>query len=76
MRPLRMLFPDLDLLAQAFFALHAPMAAAKREAGPERGARESERQDGVSRGGHLTAYGDPHGVLAESKAGLDEVVRE
>ena len=30
----------------------------------------------VSRGGQLTPYGDPHGVLAETKAGLDEVVRE
>src|SRR6202020_3127068 len=28
------------------------------------------------RGGQLTPYGDPHGVLAETKAGLDEVVRE
>jgi hypothetical protein len=30
----------------------------------------------VDRGGQLTPYGDPHGVLAESKAGLDQVVRE
>jgi hypothetical protein len=30
----------------------------------------------VSRGGQLTRYGDPHGVLAETKAGLDQVVRE
>ena len=30
----------------------------------------------VSRGGQLTPYGDPHGVLAETKAGLDHVVRE
>ena len=30
----------------------------------------------VSRSGQLTPYGDPHGVLAETKAGLDEVVRE
>jgi hypothetical protein len=30
----------------------------------------------VSRGGQLTLYGDPHGVLAEIKAGLDQVVRE
>jgi hypothetical protein len=30
----------------------------------------------VSRGGQLTPYGDPHGVLAETKAGLDQVVRE
>ena len=30
----------------------------------------------VSRGGPLTPYGDPHGVLAETKAGLDQVVRE
>jgi Protein of unknown function (DUF2934) len=27
----------------------------------------------VSRGGQLTPYGDPHGVLAETKAGLDQV---
>jgi Protein of unknown function (DUF2934) len=30
----------------------------------------------VSRGGQLTPYGDPHGVLAETKAGLDQVVCE
>jgi Protein of unknown function (DUF2934) len=30
----------------------------------------------VSRGGQLTPYGDPHGVLAKTKAGLDQVVRE
>lgn len=30
----------------------------------------------VSRGGPLTPYGDPHGVLAETKEGLDNVVRE
>src|ERR1700735_3916802 len=30
----------------------------------------------VSRGGQLTPYGDPHGMLAETKAGLDQVVRE
>ena len=30
----------------------------------------------ISRGGQLTPYGDPHGVLAETKAGLDQVVRE
>ena len=30
----------------------------------------------VSRGGQLTPYGDSHGVLAATKAGLDQVVRE
>jgi hypothetical protein len=30
----------------------------------------------VSRGGQLTPFGDPHGVLAETKVGLDQVVRE
>jgi Protein of unknown function (DUF2934) len=30
----------------------------------------------VSRGGQLTPFGDAHGVLAETKAGLDQVVRE
>ena len=30
----------------------------------------------VSRGHQLTPYGEPHGVLAETKAGLDQVVRE
>ena len=30
----------------------------------------------VSRGGQLTPFGDPHGVLAETKTGLDQVVRE
>jgi hypothetical protein len=28
----------------------------------------------VSRGGQLTPYGDPHGVLAETKAG-DKIIR-
>ena len=30
----------------------------------------------VTRGGQLTPYGDPHGVLAETKAALDQVVRQ
>jgi Protein of unknown function (DUF2934) len=30
----------------------------------------------ISRGGQLSPYGDQHGVLAETKAGLDQVVRE
>ena len=30
----------------------------------------------VSRGGSVRPYGDQHGVLAETKAGLDQVVRE
>jgi hypothetical protein len=30
----------------------------------------------VSRGGPLTPFGDSHGVLAETKAGLDQAVRE
>ena len=30
----------------------------------------------VSRGGQLTPYGDPHRVLAETKAGLDQFVRD
>jgi hypothetical protein len=30
----------------------------------------------VSRSGPLLSYGDPHGVLAETKEGLDNVVRE
>ena len=30
----------------------------------------------VSRGGQLTPYGDPLGVLAETKAGLDQFVRD
>jgi hypothetical protein len=30
----------------------------------------------VSRSGPLTPYGDSHGVLAETKEGLDQVVRE
>src|SRR3984957_12455268 len=29
----------------------------------------------VSRGGQLTPYGDPHGVLAVTNMGLDQVVR-
>jgi hypothetical protein len=30
----------------------------------------------AGRGGQLTPFGDPHGVLAETKEGLDQVVRE
>ena len=30
----------------------------------------------VGRGGQLTPFGDQHGVLAETKAGLDQVVRD
>ena len=30
----------------------------------------------VSRGGQLTTYGDPLGVLVETKAGLDQFVRD
>jgi hypothetical protein len=30
----------------------------------------------ASRGGQLTPYGDPHGVLTETNEGLDQVVRE
>src|ERR1700733_1948798 len=30
----------------------------------------------TDRGGQLTPFGDPHGVLAETKEGLDQVVRE
>jgi hypothetical protein len=30
----------------------------------------------TSRGGQLTPFRDPHGVLAETKEGLDQVVRE
>jgi hypothetical protein len=30
----------------------------------------------IGRGGQLTPYGDPHGVMAETKASLDQVVRE
>ena len=30
----------------------------------------------VSRGGPLAPFGDPHGVMAETKAALDQVVRE
>jgi hypothetical protein len=48
----------------------------QREVGPERGTPESECQEHVSRGGQLTPYGDPHGMLADTKAGLDQVVRE
>jgi hypothetical protein len=30
----------------------------------------------AGRGGQLTPFGDPHGVLAETKEGLDQIVRE
>jgi Protein of unknown function (DUF2934) len=46
----------------------------QREIGPERGTLNAKMH--VSRGGQLTPYGDPHGVLAQTKAGLDQVVCE
>ena len=48
----------------------------QREVGPERGTRWSERQDACQPRRPTAPYGDPHGVLAETKAGLDQVVRE
>jgi hypothetical protein len=49
-------------------------ANAKLVANPELESLDAKMH--VSRGGQLTPFGDPHGVLAETKAGLDQVVRE
>jgi Protein of unknown function (DUF2934) len=58
------------------FKQKALEAAANAKLVPNEELESLAAQMHVSRGGQLTPYGDPHGVLAETKAGLDQVVRE
>jgi hypothetical protein len=58
------------------FKLKALEAAANAKLVPNDELDNLNAKMHVSRGGQLTPYGDPHGVLAETKAGLDQVVRE
>ena len=51
-------------------------AAANAQLVPNEQLEDLDAKMHVSRGGQLTPFGDPHGVLAETKAGLDQVVRE
>ncbi len=53
------------------------LEAAGHASWSERGTRENlNAKMHVSGGGQLTPYGDPLGVLAETKAGLDQFVRD
>ena len=58
------------------FKQKALEAAANAKLVPNEELESLDAKMHVSRGGQLTPYGDPHGVLAETKAGLDQVVRE
>jgi len=58
------------------FIRKALEAAANAKLVPNEELEQLHAKMHVSRGGPLTPPGDPHGVLAETKAGLDQVVRE
>jgi Protein of unknown function (DUF2934) len=58
------------------FKQKALEAAANAKLVPNEELESLDARMHVSRGGQLTPFGDPHGVLAETKAGLDQVVRE
>ena len=58
------------------FKQKALEAAANAKLVPNKELESLDARMHVSRGGQLTPFGDPHGVLAETKAGLDQVVRE
>ena len=58
------------------FKQKALEAAAHAKLVPNEDLKSLNARMHVSRGGQLTPYGDPLGVLAETKAGLDQVVRE
>jgi Protein of unknown function (DUF2934) len=51
-------------------------AAANAKLVPNEELDSLEARIHAGRGGQLTPFGDPHGVLAETKEGLDQVVRE
>lgn len=61
---------------EAAFKQKALEAAAHAKLVPNDELKNLSAKMHVSHGGPLTPYGDPHGVLAETKAGLDQVVRE
>src|SRR5664279_2713282 len=58
------------------FKRKALEAAANAKLVPNEELKSLNTRIHIGRGGQLTPYGDPHGVLAETKAGLDQVVRE
>jgi hypothetical protein len=58
------------------FKQKALEAAAHAQLVPNEELESLEAKMHVSRGGPLLPYGDPHGVLAETKKGLDQFVRE
>ncbi len=58
------------------FKQKALEAAANAKLVPNEELESLEAKIHVDRGGQLTPFGDPHGVLAETKEGLDQVVRE
>jgi Protein of unknown function (DUF2934) len=51
-------------------------AAANAKLVPNEELESLEAKIHAGRGGQLTPFGDPHGVLAETKEGLDQVVRK
>jgi hypothetical protein len=61
---------------EAAFKQKALEAAANAKLVPNEELDSLNAKMHVSRSGPLTPYGDPHGVLAETKEGLDQVVRE
>lgn len=67
--------PALETEEEAF-KRKALEAAANAKLVPNEELENLHAKMHVSRGGPLTPFGDPHGVLAETKAGLDQVVRE
>jgi hypothetical protein len=67
--------PALETDEEAF-KRKALEAAANAKLVPNEDLERLNAKIHVSRGGRLTPYGDPHGVLAETKAGLDQAVRE
>ena len=58
------------------FKQKALEAAANAKLVPNEELESLDAKMHVGRGGQLTPYGDPHGVLAETKEGLDQVVRD
>ena len=58
------------------FKQKALEAAANAKLVPNEELESLEARIHAGRGGQLTPFGDPHGVLAETKEGLDQVVRE
>jgi Protein of unknown function (DUF2934) len=61
---------------EAVFKEKALEAAANAKLIPNEELEKLNAKMHISRSGPLTPYGDPHGVLAETKEGVDQVVRE